>query len=213
MQHNPRNTTDLGTPLVADALLAVTSLSRALSGQALASDAGALLWMIVRQLVPCDAMTLSFIDLRTDTVGVRFAAGRHGAVLRTLTKPLGSVITGRVALDRRPAINASPEVEIGPAARELSPRLQSCLTVPVEEADALIAVLSLYSEQQGAYSDDHLRVLDLIAPRLACALVESAIAEEEAAWPRAQANASPAAPSLRLVKPAAAPPRPQASIR
>lgn len=191
------------TPLVADALLAISSLSRALNGQALASDAGALLWMIVRQLVPADAMTLSFVDVRTDTVGVRFAAGRHAVLLRTQVKPVGTGITGRVALHRRPAINANPDLEIGPAARELTPRLRSCLTVPIEEADALVAVLSMYSERKGAYSDDHLRVLDLIAPRLACALVESAIAEEEAAWPGPQTASPPASRRLRLVGPAA----------
>ncbi len=198
MKQKSPDSGDLGTPLVADALLAVASLSRALNGQALASDAGALLWMILRQIVPCDAMTVSFLDVRNGTVSVRFAAGRHADLLRGLSLGLGAGITGRVAAHRRPALNANPEVEIGPAARGLTPALHSCLCVPVEEADALIAVLSLYSEERSAYTDDHLRVLDLIAPRLACALVESAIADEEAAWPGSQAAASSG--PLRLVR-------------
>ena len=45
-----------------DGLLAVTSLSRAVSGEARVADVGALMWMVVRQLVPCDAMALFLPD-------------------------------------------------------------------------------------------------------------------------------------------------------
>jgi hypothetical protein len=66
--------------------------------------------------------------------------------------------------------------------------------MPLVEKDALVAVITLYSEQRQAYNDDHVRLLELLAPHLTTSLLDCAIAEEEAAGPTA------AAPSLRLVK-------------
>ena len=51
---------------VTDGLLAVTSLSRALTGQAGVADVGALIWMIVRQVLPCEAMAIFLPDERND---------------------------------------------------------------------------------------------------------------------------------------------------
>jgi len=47
--------TDAG---VSDGLLAVTSLSRAVSGGARVADVGALMWMVIRQVLPCDTMAV-----------------------------------------------------------------------------------------------------------------------------------------------------------
>ena len=41
-----------------DGLLAISSLTRALGGQAQLVDVGSLLWILIRQIVPCDACLL-----------------------------------------------------------------------------------------------------------------------------------------------------------
>src|SRR4029078_3593350 len=46
----------------AEGLLAITSLARSLGGDARLSDVGGLLWMILRQSVPWDAMASFLID-------------------------------------------------------------------------------------------------------------------------------------------------------
>jgi hypothetical protein len=60
------------------------------------------------------------------------------------------------------------------------------------ESEAVIAVLSLYSRDLLAFTDDHARVLELLGPRLAASLIDAVIAEEDATVARA--------PVLRLVK-------------
>jgi putative nucleotidyltransferase with HDIG domain len=177
-----------------DGVLAVTSLTRALNGQARVGDIGALLWMILRQSLTSDAMTISLVDTATDSVTVRYAAGTHASFLRTLSRPTGTGITGWVAVNLRPAVNAEPGIELGVQAHALVPKLQSCLSVPLTEGGALIAVLSMYAERPQAYTEDHVRLVELLAPRLASALIESAITEEEAA-----VAAPTATPALRLV--------------
>ena len=54
------------------------------------------------------------------------------------------------------------------------PALRSCLAVPLIEGESLVAVLALYRERPGSFSDDDLRLLELLAPRLASSLLEPA---------------------------------------
>lgn len=176
-----------------DGLLAVSSLSRALDGTAQLSDVGALMWVLLRQIVPCDSLVLFLPDEAHDHVVVRYAAGAHAHALRGLTRPNATGVAGWVAVNRTPVLNAEPTLDLGFRAGS-APTLRSSIVVPLLEGDVVIAVLSLYSEEFLAFTEDHLRVLELLGPRLASSLIDAVIAEEEAAVAHS--------PVLRLVKPA-----------
>jgi putative nucleotidyltransferase with HDIG domain len=184
---------------VTDGLLAVTSLSRALSGQAGVADVGSLIWMIVRQVLPCHAMALFLPDERTDQIAIRFAAGPNAQALRGISRPSGSGIAGWVAVNRRAAVNADAALDLGLQANDLTPALRSCLAVPLIDSDALIAVLAVYRDRPGAFSDDDLRLMELLAPRLASSLIEPSIAEEDAPMP-GPAIVAPPPSNLKLIK-------------
>lgn len=176
-----------------DGLLAISSLSRALGGTAQLSDIGSLIWVLLRQLIPCEALALFLPDETHDHVVVRFAAGAHAHALRGVTRPTSTGVAGWVAVNRKPVLNAEPVLDLGFRA-DSAPPLRSSLAVPLVEADALIAVLALYSKDLLAFTDDQLRILELLAPRLANALIDPVIAEED--------SLAAKSPILRLVKPA-----------
>jgi GAF domain-containing protein len=67
---------------------------------------------------------------------------------------------------------------------------------PLVDSDALIAVLALYSTELLAFNDDHLRIVELLAPRLAGAMIDAVIAEEDSLCPAVPVPARP----LKLVK-------------
>jgi putative nucleotidyltransferase with HDIG domain len=192
--------------IVNDSLLAVTSLSRAMTGDASIGDVGALMWMIVRQVLPCQSMAVFLVDEQHDEVAVRYAAGVHAHVLRSVTRPTGTGIAGWVAVNAKPAVNADAALDLGIRAMELSPQLRSCLAVPLMDSDALVAVLALYADKPGAFSEDDVRLVELLAPRLASALVVPAMDEEEDGFVAAAAvvagvGGTPAhASGLKLVK-------------
>ena len=173
-----------------DGLLAISSLSRALDGTAQLSDVGALMWVLLRQIVPCDSLALFLPDDTHDHVVVRYAAGAHAHALRGVTRPTAMGVAGWVAVKRTPVVNAEPILDLGFRA-ESAPALRSSVVVPLVESDAVIAVLSLYSKELLAFTDDHVRVLELLAPRLAGSLIDAVIAEEDAAVAKG--------PVLRLV--------------
>jgi GAF domain-containing protein len=165
-----------------DGLLAMSSLTRALDGSAQLSDVGALVWMLIRHIVPCDAMALFLPDETHDHVVIRFSAGAHAPALRGVTRPTSTGMAGWVAVNRTAIVNGEPILDLGFRA-ESTPALRSSIVVPLVESDALIAVMALYSKELLAFSDDHLRVLELLSPKLAASMVDAVIADEDCLYP------------------------------
>ena len=161
-----------------DELLALSSLSRALGGTARLSDVGSLLWVLLRQVVPCDAMALFMTDETEERLVVRYAAGVHAQRLVGVSRPASSGIAGWVALHRRPLLNAEPVFDLGVRAN-IAPALRSSVVVPLVGRDRVVAVLALYSRALLAFTDDHAHTLELLGPRLALALVDTVITDEE----------------------------------
>lgn len=161
-----------------DGLLAISSLTRALGGQAQLVDVGSLLWILIRQIVPCDAMALFLPDDAYDNVVVRFAAGAHAHALRGVARPMATGAAGWVAVSRMPVVNGEPVLDLGFRA-ESTPALRSSVVLPLIESDAVVAVLALYSKELLAFTDDNVRLLELLAPNLASSLIDVVIAEED----------------------------------
>jgi putative methionine-R-sulfoxide reductase with GAF domain len=161
-----------------DALLAVASLSRALDGSAKLSDVGGLLWMLLRQTLPADSLALFLPDDEHDRVVVRYAAGLHAAAIHGVARPTSMGIAGWAAANRAPVLNAEPSLDLGFRA-DSAPALRACVVVPLIDSDALVAVLALYSRNFNGFTEDHVRLLEVLGPRLAAALVDAAIADED----------------------------------
>jgi GAF domain-containing protein len=162
---------------VDDGFQAITSLSRAVADGARLPDVGSLLWVLLRQMVPCDAMALSTLDADAEHLVIRFAAGAHAPLLHGLTRPAASGIAGWVAVHRRPLLNAEPVFDLGRTSAASA--LRSSVIVPLIDNGSVVAVLSLYSKDLLAFTDDHVSMLELLGPRLALALGDAVVAADE----------------------------------
>jgi GAF domain-containing protein len=184
-----------GAPVLDEGLLAIASLTRALGGTAQLADVGSLLWALIRQVVPCDAMALFLPDEGNDHVVIRYAAGVHAHALRGVTRPTSQGVAAWAAVHRSTVLNAEPILDLGFRATS-HPALRSSLVTPLVDSDAVIAVLALYSKDLLAFSDDHVRVIELLAPRLAASMIDAVIADEDTLYPSGPRKTA----SLRLVK-------------
>jgi GAF domain-containing protein len=180
-----------------DGLLAIASLARALAGTAQLADIGSLLWALIRHVVSCDAMALFLPDDNHDHVVVRYAAGVRAHDLRGVARPMRQGVAGWVAVSRKSVLNAEPILDLGFRAAA-NPALRSSLVTPLVDSDAVIAVLALYSKSLLAFTDDHVRVIELLAPRLAALMIDAVIADEDR--PSAAVSGSIAPLTLTLVK-------------
>jgi putative nucleotidyltransferase with HDIG domain len=179
-------------------VLAVASLARAVSGEATIADVGALTWMMLRQMVPCASMAIFLYEDALDAVVVRYADGTHAHTLRGTRLTMGAGVAGWSAANRRFVLNADPAMDFGVAVTSLSPPLRTSLTMPLLRDNSVVAVLSLYASTSEAFTDDHARLLTLLAPSLATSIAALPKTEE---W--SQAPAEPrrrAAGEFRLLK-------------
>lgn len=112
----------------------------------------------------------------------------------------GDRLTGWVAANRQVIVNSDAALDLGERAGQVVPSLASCMSVPLLAGDSLVAVLSLYAAGRDVFTDDLSRLVQMIAPHVARAIVaakeqESAATEVPALADRARANAR----DLRLV--------------
>jgi GAF domain-containing protein len=126
---------------------------------------------------------------------MRYAVGAHASDLRGLRRSPGTGIVGWCAVNLKPAVNADPALDLGIGPSEPNASLRACLALPLVERDCLIGVLALYRTKRDAFSEDELRLLELLAPRLAAALDTALEAEDVIAQP-----ARLPSQSLKLVK-------------
>jgi GAF domain-containing protein len=126
--------------------------------------------MTLRNVVPATSIALFVEDERLDMLTVAYSAGTHAAMLRQMTKGHGSGIAGWAAVNRRGVLNADPALDLGPAASALEPPLRSALTVPLAHDGRIVGVLSCYGSSAQAFTEDHMRLLELLAASLAAAV-------------------------------------------
>jgi diguanylate cyclase (GGDEF)-like protein len=75
----------------------------------------------------------------------------------------GQRLSGWVAANKQTIVNSDPVLDLGEAARSMRPRLRSCLSTPLLVDSDLIGVLTLYSPQLDAFTEDHGRVIEAVA--------------------------------------------------
>jgi GAF domain-containing protein len=163
-------------PAVTDGFQAITSLSRALGGRVELNDVGSLLWVVLRQMVPCDTMAIFVPSASGAQVAVRYAAGAHADKLKGIRRPISWGIAGWVAANRRSVVNAEPIFDLGFRVAA-GPELRSSVTVPLVDNGRVVAVLALYSKDLLAFTDEQATLLELLGARLALSLADAATSQ------------------------------------
>ena len=108
------------------------------------SDTMALIASKLTSLVPFSACTLFLYDESTNLLTCRFATGTDYELMQQLTLKGGQGITGWVARNRRPLVNARPSGDLEAAGSSLPTTLQSALVCPLLLGDRVIGTLAVY---------------------------------------------------------------------
>ncbi len=162
-------------------LLAFVSLSRAVSQNPTVRDIGMTAWGHLRHLAPGASLALLTVDSARGALVTQCAAGPAADRLSGLTIPIALRISGWVAANWRPMINAEAHLDL-----ESPGDLRFALSLPLIADARLVAVMTLYGPE--AFSEGQTRRLEIIAPHLATSLLA---AEAD--------RARPATPELRVV--------------
>jgi putative nucleotidyltransferase with HDIG domain len=160
-----------------DEMLTLFDLARSLHSGMHAQDATDLIAKHLRRLVPSSACVFYTYDIEGDELVASYASGEHAALIKGLRVPRGQRLSGWVAANRQTIRNSDPVLDLGESARAMNPRPRSCLSTPLLSGKTLVGVLSLYSSSKDAYSEDHERIVEVIALQVSGVIREAQTAE------------------------------------
>jgi diguanylate cyclase (GGDEF)-like protein/putative nucleotidyltransferase with HDIG domain len=137
-----------------------------------------LLALRLKRMIPYDS--LAIYVLRDDRLRAEYVNGENFRLFSSLEIPLGQGLSGWVAEKRKPIINGNPSVEPGYLDDETKfTTMRSALAVPLIGLNGTVSVLTLYQSERDAFTNDHLRILLAIVPKLALS-IENALRFQQA---------------------------------
>jgi GGDEF domain-containing protein len=160
-----------------DEMLTLFDLARSLTASMGLQDGTDLIAKHLRRLVPSSASVFYIYDVDADELVAAHASGEHSAHIKGLRVPLGQRLSGWVAANRQTIRNSDPVLDLGESARAMNPRPRSCLSTPLLSGKTLVGVLSLYSSNKDAYSEEHERIIEVVARQVSAAILEAQNAE------------------------------------
>jgi diguanylate cyclase (GGDEF)-like protein/putative nucleotidyltransferase with HDIG domain len=132
----------------------------------------------LKRMIPYDS--LAIYVLRDDRLRAEYVNGENFRLFSSLEIPLGQGLSGWVAENRKPIVNGNPSVEPGYLDDETKfTTMRSALAVPLIGLNGTVSVLTLYQTERDAFTNDHLRILLAIVPKLALS-IENALRFQQA---------------------------------
>jgi diguanylate cyclase (GGDEF)-like protein len=150
-----------------DEMLTLYDLSRSMAEQSNSAAAIDLIAQHLKRLIPSSLLIFYSYESDRDELRATHAIGDPDSIVRGLRIALGQRLSGWVAANRQTIVNSDPVLDLGDIARSINPRLRNCLSAPLVADSDLIGVLTLYSSSTDGFSDEHRRVIELIAREMA----------------------------------------------
>jgi diguanylate cyclase (GGDEF)-like protein len=123
----------------------------------------------IQELIPHDSIAL--YSRSGKQLECEYAEGEGSPLFSTLLIPIGQGLSGWVATNNQAILNGNPAAEASYLNdARLHSTLRSALVIPLESETGVTGVLALYRTGTNAFTKDHLRILQIIAPRLTLAL-------------------------------------------
>ncbi|MGH9144701.1 MAG: bifunctional diguanylate cyclase/phosphohydrolase [Vicinamibacterales bacterium] len=160
-------------------IYALYEIAQAMGSSLGVSDTMALISSKLSNIVPFSCCALFLYNDEAETLRCRFATGVEAETIQQLTIRNGYGLTGWVARNRRPLVNARPSTDLEAAGFPSEhTTLHSALVCPLLFNERFIGTMSVYHTEPSIYSDDHRRLLDRISEQAAAVIYNSMVFEQ-----------------------------------
>ena len=123
---------------------------------------------VVKDVIPYDLFAILLYSEKAQGLRIRYSIGHRSEVVRSLVIPLGEGVVGAAAESREPVL--VDDVRSDPRYLNALDAVRSELAVPMMARGKLVGILDVQSTRVGAYSDQDLSLLRLIAARVASSI-------------------------------------------
>jgi putative nucleotidyltransferase with HDIG domain len=144
-------------------MLLLYDMAQALSGNLDIADIADLISKHLRRLVPATTCVFFLYNSDQDDLLVAHASGENASHFAEIRIAMGQRLSGWVAANRQTILNSDPMLDLGEVARALKPALRSCLSTPLVAGTEMIGVLTVYSTHREAFTEDHQRIVEVVA--------------------------------------------------
>src|SRR5712671_401115 len=160
-------------------IYALYEIAQAMGSSLGVSDTMALISSKLSNIVPFSCCALFLYNDEAETLRCRFATGVEAETIQQLTIRNGHGLTGWVARNRRPLVNARPSTDLEAAGFPSDhTSLHSALVCPLLFGERFIGTISVYHTEPSVYTDDHRRLLDRISEQAAAVIYNSIVFEQ-----------------------------------
>jgi len=160
-------------------IYALYEIAQAMGTSLGVTDTMTLISSKLTSLVPFSCCALYLYNEGNDSLECRFATGTDADIVKRVTIKGGHGMTGWVARNRRPLVNARPTADLEASEMGSVPtRLQSALVCPLVFNDDVIGTLAVYHTEPGFYNEDHSRLLDRVCEQAAAVIANSIVFEK-----------------------------------
>ncbi len=160
-------------------IYALYEIAQAMGSSLAVSDTMALISSKLSNIVPFSCCALFLYHEETDTLRCRYATGTESDTIQAMHIKSGDGLTGWVARNRRPLVNARPSTDFDAAGVPSdATTLQSALVCPLMFNERFIGTISVYHTGTSVYTDDHRRLLDRISEQAAAVIYNSMVFEQ-----------------------------------
>jgi len=159
-------------------IYALYEIAQAMGSSLGVADTMALISSKLSNIVPFSCCALFLYSEDTETLRCRFATGIEAETIQQLTIRNGHGLTGWVARNRRPLVNARPSADFEAAGVPSQTALQSALVCPLVFNERFIGTIAVYHVDHSVYTDDHRRLLDRISEQAAAVIYNSIVFEQ-----------------------------------
>ncbi len=159
-------------------IYALYEIAQAMGSSLGVADTMALISSKLSNIVPFSCCALFLYSEDSENLRCRFATGVEAETVQQLTIPNGHGLTGWVARNRRPLVNARPSADFEAAGTATHTNLQSALVCPLVFNERFIGTIAVYHLDNSVYTDDHRRLLDRISEQAAAVIYNSIVFEQ-----------------------------------
>jgi diguanylate cyclase (GGDEF)-like protein len=124
----------------------------------------------LRKIVPFDSCVFYLNDKKNSTVVPAHVAGQNAKELSSHELKLSEGLTGWV-MENKHALNSQiPQLDLYDVKEDVASEYKSALSVPLKNSDNVFGALTLYHTEQNAYTNEHLRLLEIVSHHAANAI-------------------------------------------
>ncbi len=121
----------------------------------------------VSELLPAHSCAFYLADPQTGQLSAQHAAGPLAELLEGRRFAPAEANTGWCFAAGQPAFNVDPATDLGSAVEGAVPPARSLAVFPIVEGREVLGVLALYAAAPRAFTTDHRRILETVAPQFA----------------------------------------------